>query len=136
MIKKCQVERKTAEEWQELVDGFDPRKQSKIAYCTDKNIKYGSFKHWFYKLKPLAGSKDSAIPAKSVGSSFTAFADSSSAAKEANADTNAINKTINKEFVGFKLLANITTIKLPNGISLEVGSGDIIGLIKQLMRVA
>lgn len=130
MVKGCHVGvgRTTREEWQELVDEFDPRKQSKRGYCIDKNIRYGSFKNWFYKLKAPDARNDGA---KSAGYSCSAPDASSTVQKEANANINAINK----EFVGFKLVANITTIKLPNGINIEVGSGDIVGLIRQLLHV-
>ena len=48
----------------------------------------------------------------------------------------ATKEIINKEFIGFKLVPSITKIKLPNGINVEIATGDIFELIKKLYHVA
>ena len=47
MIKK----QRTKEEWKQIVDDFIPDHQTQKAYCKENNIKYGTFKNWYPKLK-------------------------------------------------------------------------------------
>lgn len=125
MVSKCGTNR-TKEEWQKIVSDFIPRKQTKKAYCKEKNIKYGSFKNWFYKLSPTADL---------VEESRTKSRLDELSQVTGKAPSNETNSS-DKEFVGFKLAVPVTTIKLPNGISIEVTTGDIVELIKQLIDVA
>ena len=116
-------EPKTREEWQEIVNDFITKNQSKTNYCKEQNIKFGAFKNWYQKLKPANGLAKK-IRAKSKSSVV------SETAKEIT----------NKEFIGYRfgyrLVSDATKINLPNGINIEVATSNIIGLIKQLMNVA
>ena len=113
MIRK----HKTKEEWQQIVDDFIPEQQTQKAYCKEKNIKHGAFKNWYQKLK-AGGDRVNMSETKS----------------DVSADLT--KGVLNKEFIGFKLLPSVTKISLPNGINLEVATGDVVGLIKKLLHVA
>ena len=108
---------KTKEEWQQIVDDFIGGQQTQTAYCKKNDIKYGTFKNWYHKLKDGESSK-SMLEAK------------------ADMPGDLTKGAANKDFVGFKLVSSITRIKLPNGISVEVATGDVVGLIEKLLHVA
>lgn len=111
-------EPKTKEEWQELVNDFSPEKQSKKDYCKERDIKYNAFRNWYFKLKSNTGliKKERA---------------------ESKLGVSEVKKELpNKEFIGFRLVSNVTKINLPNGINVEVATGDVIELIRKLLHVA
>jgi hypothetical protein len=112
-------ERKTKEEWQEIVNDFITKKQRKKDYCRERNIKFGAFRNWYQKLKPATGLTKK-IRAESKSSVVSEGAE----------------EITNKEFIGYRLVSNATKINLPNGIKIEVATSDIIGLVKKLMHVA
>lgn len=115
MIKEC----RTREEWQQIVNDFIPSEQSQRAYCEVRNIGYGAFKNWYYKLKIVDSST------KEDG------------AKARDGELPIITReAVNKEFIGFKLVPSTTKINLPNGINIELTSCDIVGLIQKLLHVA
>lgn len=114
MIRK----HRTKEEWQQIVDDFIPEQQTQKAYCKEKNIKHGAFKNWYQKLK--AGGDRVNMSEIKLDISSPCLA----------------KEVANKDFVGFKLVSSITKISLPNGINLEVATGDVVGLIKKLLHVA
>ena len=113
MIKK----QRTKEEWKQIVDDFIPDHQTQKAYCKENNIKYGTFKNWYPKLKAGENPKNRLETESDMSADLT-------------------KRVVNKEFIGFKLVPNITRISLPNGINLEVATGDVVGLIKKLLHVA
>ncbi len=111
-------ESKTREEWQKIVNDFNPEQQSKKDYCSENNLKYGSFRNWYYKLKPTNGLiKEAGVESKSGVSKVK-------------------KELVNKEFIEFRFAPNTTKINLPNGINIEIVADDVIGLIKKLMYVA
>jgi hypothetical protein len=110
---------KTRQEWQQIVSNYIPEKQSQKSYCKERSVNYNSFRYWYYKLKPLVG-----------------FAKKEQAAQKVNVLPEATKEIVNKEFIGFKLVPSITKIKLPNGINVEIATGDIFELIKKLYHVA
>lgn len=110
-------QQKTKEDWEQIVNDFIPKQQTQKAYCREKNIRYGTFKTWYYRLKVNKNSKNMIETKSDMSSDLT-------------------KEIVNKEFIGFKLVPNVTKISLPNGINLEVATGDVVGLIKKLLHVA
>ena len=116
--KNVRAKAKTKEEWQKLVDNFNPKAQHFRDYCQGQKIDIGTFKYWYYKLR-------------SKELKFTKITE------QVNTDK---TDSRNNMFVGVKLLAPSSSIDkvkvfLPNGISLEVVTSDIIALIKELTNV-
>lgn len=113
------IMKRNRKEWEQLVNDYVPGIESQRAYCEGKAIKYRSFRHWYYKLKlkpaaelrkkgktELRDDKSDDLKQQEVGG-----------------------------FIGFKLGPIITKVSLPNGINIEVASGNISELIKILYHV-
>jgi hypothetical protein len=95
-------------EWQVLVNNFSQSKDTMKNYCMQNNLNFRSFQNWCYKLK---ASDKQAILTKSI--------------KPANTIKAKENK-----FIKLTLpKAEMITIKLPNGISLEFISNNVPALI-------
>lgn len=100
-------------EWQVLVNSFLQSKDTMKNYCIQNNLNFRSFQNWCYKLK--ANNKQP-ILTKSIKPVNTV-------------------KTNEPKFIKLALPpTEMITIKLPNGIILELMSNNILALVRELSR--
>lgn len=102
---------KNRAEWELLYNNFLEHKGTMTFYCAKNNINYKTFKNWCYKLKKLN------TMSTKIGSEFS----------------NNSNKADQSKFIKFQLPLNETiTIRLPNGIIVEIISKNLPTIIKEL----
>lgn len=130
-------ERKSKQEWEEIVEDFKNSGKTKKSYCRIKDLKYHTFKYWYYQLSGK-NSHNKDKQEKSCGLArmsgeaeigFTRLKVISSKEDLAQDNNSGCEEVKTKKQVSIKLV-------LRSGIKLELATSNILELIRELNYVA